>query len=277
MTASTFDSEVQRGERFEFGKNWKQFLSVLTEEHITEAMLSLEKMLGLKTLAGESFLDAGCGSGLFSLAAMRLGADRVHSFDFDPESVACTRELKRRYFPDATNWTIEQASVLDESYLTKLGQWSIVYSWGVLHHTGNMWLALENVVQLVQEKGTLFISIYNDQGELSKVWRQVKRLYNKRPLGRWLVTSIAIPYFVSRGLVADLSRLKNPALRYREYKRRRGMSITHDWFDWLGGFPFEVATPDQVFEFYAARGFALARLKTCAGSLGCNEFVFQRQ
>ncbi len=53
----------------------------------------------METLAGNSFLDVGSGSGLFSLAAMRLGADRVHSFDYDPQSVGCTKELKRRFPP----------------------------------------------------------------------------------------------------------------------------------------------------------------------------------
>src|SRR5687768_13784961 len=105
---SGFEEEVAAGQRFEFGKNWQRFLSVLDDERIAEAERSLREMLGLETLAGKTFLDVGSGSGLFSLAAMRLGAERVHSFDYDPQSVACTQELKRRYFPDTTRWTIEK-------------------------------------------------------------------------------------------------------------------------------------------------------------------------
>src|SRR5215203_6429280 len=97
----SFEEDIAAGQRFEFGKNWQRFLSVLDDERIVEAERSLTEMLGGKTLTGKTFLDVGCGSGLFSLAAMRLGAERVHSFDYDPRSVACTQELKRRYFPNA--------------------------------------------------------------------------------------------------------------------------------------------------------------------------------
>src|SRR2546426_6722959 len=111
------EQEVRAGQRFEFGANWASFLSVLDESRIEEACRSLREMLGTDALGGRSFLDVGSGSGLFSLAARRLGATRVHSLDFDPKSVACTRHLKERYFPDAAQWTVEQGSALDAPYL----------------------------------------------------------------------------------------------------------------------------------------------------------------
>src|SRR5438105_7182534 len=135
--------EIGRGERFGFGENWSRFLELLDEGRISRAEESLKGMLEVESLAGRSFLDIGSGSGLFSLAARRLGA-RVHSFDYDPKSVACTQEVRRRFYFNDPDWVIERGSVLDESYLKSLGQFNIVYSWGVLHHTGAMWQALEN-------------------------------------------------------------------------------------------------------------------------------------
>ncbi len=274
---SNYHNDVSSGQRFEFGKNWQHFLSVLDEERILVAERSLQKMLGVASLDGKSFLDIGSGSGLFSLAAMRSGAHRVHSFDYDPESVACTRELKRRYFPDAERWTIDQANVLDDHYLQELGQWDIVYSWGVLHHTGDLWHALNNVARLVKPRGQLFISIYNDQGGQSRRWRSVKRLYNTGRVGQGLVLGVFVPYFALRSAVVDALRRTNPLRNYREYKKDRGMSRVRDWVDWLGGYPFEVAKPEEIFDLYREQGFALERLKTCAGGIGCNEFVLRRQ
>src|SRR5438105_5256953 len=163
--------------RFEFGRNWSAFLSVLDDERIAIAESSLKRALEVEDLRGKTFIDIGCGSGLFSLAAVRLGA-RVHSFDYDTHSVACTAELKRRYFPNNEKWVVERASVLDPHYITQLGQFDVVYSWGVLHHTGNMWQALSNVVPLVKRPGgKLFIAIYNDLGTSTQRWRALKKLF----------------------------------------------------------------------------------------------------
>ncbi len=265
--------EVLTGERFEFGKNWSRFLSLLNEERICRAEDSLLTGLRFQNLTGQTFLDVGSGSGLFSLAARRLGA-RVHSFDYDPESVACALELKRRYFRDDGNWVIEQGSVLDREYLKRLDQFDIVYSWGVLHHTGTMWDAMDNVGKLVAPGGSLFISIYNDQGGASRRWRIVKRLYNRTPLGlRFLILIPAFFYLHTGQILRDFVRLK-PFAALRSYPERRGMSALHDLVDWVGGYPFEVARPEEVFDFYWRRRFVLTRLKTCRGDLGCNEFVF---
>lgn len=272
---SDHSSEVNSGERFQFGENWARFLSTLDESRIAVAEQSLKTMLGRNSLEGLRFIDVGSGSGLFSLAARRLGAE-VLSFDFDPQSVQCAVALRSRYFPDDPAWTIQEGSVLDATFIDSLGQFDIVYSWGVLHHTGSMWKALDLVTRLVQPRGQLFIAIYNDQGYISRYWTKIKKLYCSGPMGRWFVKAIWIPYFVLPPLLLDLVKLRDPTRMYREYKRERGMSKVHDWYDWLGGYPFEVAKPEQIFNLYKNQGFELQELITCGGGLGCNQFVFRR-
>jgi 2-polyprenyl-3-methyl-5-hydroxy-6-metoxy-1,4-benzoquinol methylase len=277
-TANSLDQhalEVARGERFEFGKNWSNFLRVVTEERVEQAVTSLKKLLGVETLAGASFLDIGSGSGLFSLAAHRLGA-RVRSFDFDGSSVACTTEMRRRFAAPNADWTIEQGSVLDQAYLSTLGKYDYVYSWGVLHHTGRMWEALDNAVDLVAPGGTFAVAIYNDQGVWSKRWTAIKRFYCSGTFGKAVVCSIYIPATVLRELAADIFWLRNPITRYTKYGRERGMSIVYDWFDWLGGYPFEVAKPEALFQFGVRHRLEMTNMTTCGGSVGCNEFVFRR-
>lgn len=263
--------------RFGFGKNWQQFLRVLDEERIHEAEKSLCEMLQVKDLAGKSFLDIGSGSGLFSLAAMRLGASRVHSLDYDPQSVACARELKQRFFSAANRWTIERGDALDKNYLSGLGTYDVVYSWGVLHHTGSMWQALENVMPLVANGGKLFIAIYNDAGQKSRRWHALKKIYNSAAFYRFALPAIFIPLNVVNGFVKDLSGLKNPLTRYRVYKKDRGMSMMRDWIDWIGGWPYEFATAAEISEFYKSRGFEVLTCVNRSGwVLGNNEFVFER-
>ena len=266
--------ELERGERFEFGENWARFLSVLDDERIAEAERSLERMLGEGALRGATFLDLGCGSGLFSLAAVRLGAARVHSLDFDPSSVGCAIELRRRYFPDAEHWTIAPGSALDRAHPPGVAGGETQ----VLHHTGDMWTAMDNATAMVAPRGRLFVSIYNDQGRRSRMWRLVKRTYNALPL------PLRTPFAVLAMAPTELRGLVGWTLRGRPWryvqtwtdrKRTRGMSRWHDLVDWVGGYPFEVATPDAVFDFCRERDFVLERLVTRQG-IGCNEFVFVR-
>lgn len=274
----THANELATGERFAFGQNWTNFLNTLNEERIQEAKKSLKEMLEVTSLEGKSFCDAGSGSGLFSLAARQMGAS-VHSFDYDPQSVACTAELKKRYFPDDPVWVVEEGSVLDSDYLAKTGQFDIVYSWGVLHHTGKMYDAIENVGRLVRTGGTFFIAIYNNMGGASKRWTWIKQMYCRlpRPLRLSFAVSVAAPIQLYSLLVYTMQGKFGLFIDERlNYKKKRGMSWWHDQIDWIGGYPYEDAKPEEIFDFCKARGFHLERLTTCGGGIGCNQFVFSR-
>lgn len=265
------DDEIVRGERFAFGANWSRFLESLNDERIERAESTLRDMLEVDSLHGMRFLDIGSGSGLFSLAARRLGAI-VHSLDYDRKSVACTTELKRRFFLNDPDWVVEQGSVLNIDNLQRLGQWDIVYSWGVLHHTGAMRQALQNVVPLVAPQGRLFISIYNDQGYISQRWAWIKRNYNRHPWMRPFLLAYGFARAWGMTMMLDLLHL-HPFVSWRRYHEERGMSPWWDIVDWIGGWPFEVATPEAIFRFYRDRGFTLQNMITRQG-YGCNEFVF---
>jgi len=262
--------------RFAFGENWLRFLGAMSEKRVELAARSLRTALGVEDLSGRSFLDAGAGSGLLSLAATRLGASRVHSFDYDGDSVECARLLKERFAPDAENWTIEAGDLIDRDYCAALGTFDVVYSFGVVHHTGAMWDALDNLTITVAPEGLMFVSIYNHQGIVSDRWRKVKRLYNRLParLRPLFAGAVWFPFearYAARGLVHQ------PREYLRTWTRRdRGMSKWHDIVDWVGGNPFEVARPEQVLEACRKQGLELVGLATVGGSSACNEFVFRR-
>lgn len=275
-SSGSFEQDIRGGTRFEFGKNWRRFLATVSDERVRASEASLAGFLRLPSLAGMNFLDIGCGSGLSSLAAQRLGA-HVTSFDFDPDSVAATKVLKSRFGEDDDTWRVVTGSALDATFMEGLGEFDIVYSWGVLHHTGDMATGLELAARRVRPGGRLFLAIYNDQGRASRGWRLIKKLYcgGPQPLKLLLVLLCFVrlwgPTFIRDALTL------NPFRTWRAYRASRGMSAWHDVVDWVGGYPFEVATPEHIFDYYRQRGFTLDALKTCAGGIGCNEFVFVRQ
>ncbi|MCL4206941.1 MAG: class I SAM-dependent methyltransferase [Pirellulaceae bacterium] len=268
--------QVRAGQRFAFGENWQRFLACLDEARIGEAEASLREMLHVTDLRNRTFLDVGSGSGLFSLAAMRLGAARVHSFDFDPQCVACAQTLKQRFFPRADRWTIDCGDILSVEYLATVPQADIVYCWGMLHQTGQMWQALENTLRLVVPGGLVYLSIYNHQPLLTPCWIAVKRLYNRLPHGlRWPLVlgylAVKTPLLMARDIVTNHGERRRASAG-----QRRGMSRFHDAADWIGGYPHQTAKPESVFRFVRDRGFVLTDLTTVGGGSGCNQFVFKR-
>jgi len=128
---------------------------------------------------------------------------------------------------------------------------------------------------LVKPGGQLFIAIYNHQGRASQRWLVVKKIYNALP--SWLRFLVLIPAFfrlwaptIFRDIVSG-----KPSSTWVSYVRERGMSPWRDVVDWVGGYPFEVAKPEDIFNLYSSQGLKLEALVTCAGGLGCNEFVFR--
>ena len=261
--------------RFKFGRNWKRYLKMLGQEDIERAKKSLMMSIKEHELSHLSFLDIGSGSGIFSRAAYELGFGRIVSFDYDNDSVDATRTLKQQATADDQTWQVLHGSVLDDKFMASLGKFDIVYSWGVLHHTGDMWKAIDNAAAAVKPGGILFIAIYNDQGWISRYWLGIKRIYVASPSAVRLMMLFAFWTYFGVGLfMSDLLRGRNPIRRH--IGDSRGMKFLTDVVDWVGGYPFEVAAPDAVINYMNGKGFAIEWIKNVGRRHGCNQYIFRR-
>lgn len=265
---------------FSFGRNWRRYVDgFLDEDKIARAQAQTSSFLGMSDLRGKRFLDVGCGSGLFSRVAHRMGAAEVVSFDVDPDSVAATRRMFERA-GSPPNWRITQGSILDREFVSGVPRADVVYAWGVLHHTGAMWDAIRNTAGLIAPGGLLFLAIYNRQEydtlrnwRGSYHWLRIKKIYNR---GGPAVRLALETWYKGKDILRMLVRLKNPVSEIRRYSSARGMSWSVDTSDWLGGLPFEFAGVDEVFNFCQRElGLELRNLKSTI-FLGCNQFLFQR-
>ena len=255
-------------ERFAFGENWRNFSKRLTNEDYLNAKKSVRELVG--DLTGKTVLDIGCGSGLFSIAASALGAKKVVGFDYDPQCVSTAKDMLEHIRPwdskiRADLIEFSANSILNDDLAVEPAD--LVYSWGVLHHTGDMYKAFEASARLVAKKGTLAIAIYNKHFT-SPVWKMIKYTYVKSPaiirkLLIWLVLIVKVPAVM-------LTSCRNP------FSKERGMSYYYDIVDWVGGYPYEYASVDEVTKFFEQHGFKLRKLIKTQGFTGCNEFVFER-
>jgi len=252
---------------FKFGENWASYSEQATAEKVEEAIQSLVDLFGAGTLDGKSFLDIGCGSGLFAIAAARLGARPVLGIDADPVSIKTSRENAERWLDDAGQVSFSKASVLDGQRMASLGTFDIVYSWGVLHHTGNMKLAIEHAADSVKPAGRMMIAIYNRHWT-SPVWKIIKWLYNSSgTVGQRVLTGMLSPViFIAKWLVTG----KDPR------HMRRGMDFKHNIIDWVGGYPYEYASVEKIQNMLEGLGFQAIKIKPANVPTGCNEFIAQR-
>jgi SAM-dependent methyltransferase len=266
----------EQSRRFGFGQNWLDFAQGLNADRIAEAERSLRRLLQSETLTGLGFLDVGSGSGLFSLAARRLGA-RVHSFDSDAASVLCTRRVRELHRPHDRDWNVEQGSILDPDYVNGLGKFDIVYSWGVLHHTGAMQQALQAAASLVAAQGLFAVALYH-RTLMCGLWRREKRWYaGASPHAQHRARTIYIAllraaFFVTR---------RDFRSYVENYQSNRGMDFLHDVHDWMGGYPYESILAPEVEALLRPLGFARVHgmdstLTTGLFGSGCDEYLYRR-
>lgn len=270
-----YENSYNNKNHFSFGKNWQSFLETLDNKKINEAKKSLVDFIGgEEKIKGKSFIDMGCGSGLFSLSAYLLDASRVVSVDVDEFSVACAKYLKEKK-NNPSNWEIIKGSALDENFIKSVGQFDIVYSWGVLHHSGDMYRAFNNVTSILKPQGLFYLAIYNDNKNkisegTSNFWLKVKKWYNNSNQFKKKIVEFFYVFYFIIGLMINFI---NPIVYIKSYHSLRGMNFMTDIRDWLGGYPYEYASIKNVIHYFNKLGFKCIRT-SAARSIGCNEFLF---
>jgi SAM-dependent methyltransferase len=263
-----------RAQQFEFGANWADFAQYIDEQRILIAERCLRDLIG-GDLSGRSFLDIGCGSGLSALAALRMGATPVHALDIDENSGATTRDLLGEHARKAA-WQASIRSVFDLDP-ERDGQYDVVHSWGVLHHTGDMDRAIRKSAALVKPGGRLVLAVYQ-RTPFCSFWRWEKRIYSRAPA---FMAAVMCAAYKSAFMTGLLLVGRSPATYISDYQRSRGMRWSNDVHDWLGGYPYESASVPQIDGLMRELGFARQNLITCSVRVGlfgtgCNQYVYRR-
>lgn len=253
---------------FDFGNNWKKYSEkYLTETELNSAKESLKRILGEDGLKGKSFLDIGCGTGLFAICACLLGSNKVIGIDINRKCIETSEDNSKRFIKNEQCIEYFQISILDDDKLESIGKYDMVYAWGSLHHTGNMWKAIDNSSKLVANGGLLWLAIYN-RHITSPVWKIIKKYFNKT--NKYNKVIIANIYLFLLLMARIVPNIRN------NFKKRRGMSLYYDAIDWLGGYPYEYASPNEIIKYFENINFEMINFSPTLGFTGCNEYLFQK-
>lgn len=260
---------------FKFGENWSSYSNLIDEDRIENSVKGLQKLLGDGGVSGKSFLDIGCGSGLHSFAALLLGAKEIVATDLDADSVATTEKVLAKHGANKP-YRVMQVSVFDLP--DKLQQtFDVVYSWGVLHHTGAMVEAISKAAAMVSPNGLFAFALYR-KTPYCGLWRAEKKWYSKASLRQQEIARAIYVMLFRLGCFVTGRHFKQYVA---EYKKMRGMEFLHDVHDWLGGYPYESISPPQVDQLLRQLGFSLERrfvrsgLMSVLGS-GCDEYAYKK-
>ncbi len=264
---------------FAFGKNWAAYAAKISEAEIAEAQNGLRRLVG-EELPGRRLLDIGCGSGVHALSALRLGASSVLAVDLDTDSVATTRALLEQRAAGGP-WEVRHESVFALSPETA-GTFDVVYSWGVLHHTGDMVRAMTKAAAMVAPGGIFAFALYR-RVWMDWFWRLEKRWYAKAsPAAQRRAQAVHVALFKAGLTVTG----RNAARYIAEYRGNRGMDFHHDVHDWMGGWPYESISDEEVEAMLVPWGFTRVRAFVRRGVIGgrevgifgsgCDEYVYRR-
>ena len=183
----------------------------------------------------------------------------------DEYGIQAAETVKQKFsslIPEHARWNIFRGSILDDALVNSMKEkGDIVYSWGVLHHTGSMYEALKNAMTFVNPQGYLIIAIYN-KAPYSGLWVKCKKIYNKSPrfLKLLYVYATVLLIYLERLLLsvkAAASGEQRPDCKGND--DYRGMSLFYNIIDWLGGFPYEYASFDEIKNFVENEGFELVK------------------
>jgi ubiquinone/menaquinone biosynthesis C-methylase UbiE len=162
-----------------YGKLWDKYE---TDEYIKEAYRIIESRFknnefDLSVLKGKTILDMGCGSGRYTIALTKTGAEKVYGIDLGKESIRKAALIAEK--SGIRNIEFDVGSVLDLPYEDNL--FDFIYSNGVLHHTENLEQGINELYRTLKPGGESFLYLYADGGIFWYSRKKMPRVMKKIP------------------------------------------------------------------------------------------------
>jgi len=212
-------------------------------------------------IEGKRILDAGCGMGVFSVVFGKKGAARVIGIDLSEEGVRRAQRAASHF--NLSNVEFREGNILRLPYPD--GSFDIVWSWGTLHHTAEPLKALEELIRVLKNGGTLFVTLYRSTklSFLHEGIRKTLRLAHRRmwPL---LAKLIALALF--------------PATLFlkRRKKARAGENLSDLVLDWYFNPVRHYYRPGEIRQLLEQEGLIIEKFLPASGRFNStSNFIFK--
>jgi ubiquinone/menaquinone biosynthesis C-methylase UbiE len=241
-----------------------RFYDVVWTEYIPEYEASENHWKMFYTpdeVKGKSVLDAGCGTGIFSIIFANNGAARVKGIDISEGSLETGRSLKEKF-------GLENIEFVKEDMLRlpfKDEEFDIVWAWGTVHHTTDPLAAITELMRVLKRGGSLFLAVYK-RTRLTFIHEIIRRTLVRTPRRMWTFLSKVMAFFLAPVVFFFKKREKS----------RKGEKLEELILDWYFVPIRHYYRPKEIQTFLEDRGFVIEKHLAASGRFdSSSNFIFK--
>jgi ubiquinone/menaquinone biosynthesis C-methylase UbiE len=210
---------------------------------------------------GKSVLDAGCGTGIFSIIFATNGAGRVTGIDISEGSLQTARGLKKKFNLENADFQKQDMLALpfsDESF-------DIVWAWGTVHHTTDPFRAITELLRILKPSGSILLAVYK-RTRLTFLHEIIRKTLLRAPRKTWKGLARVMAFFLSPVIFLFKKREKS----------RRGEKLEELIIDWYFVPIRHYYKPEEIRGFLEERGLVIEKYLPASGRFdSTSNFIFK--
>ncbi|MFQ6082591.1 MAG: class I SAM-dependent methyltransferase [Candidatus Aminicenantia bacterium] len=241
-----------------------RFYDIVWTEYLPEYEASqshLELFFKDDEIVNRTILDAGCGTGIFTIIFANKGAKKVIGVDISEGSLNTGRELKEKF--KLSNVEFQKDDMLNLSF--KENTFDIVWAWGTIHHTEDPYKAMEELIRVLKKDGIFFMALYK-KTKLTFIHEIIRRVLIKTPRKSWTILSKIMAFFLSPIVFLFKKREKS----------RKGEKLEELILDWYFVPIRHYFYPERIKSFLEKRNFIIEKFLPASGRFNStSNFIFK--
>ncbi|MFQ6107920.1 MAG: class I SAM-dependent methyltransferase [Candidatus Aminicenantales bacterium] len=209
----------------------------------------------------KSVLDAGCGTGVFSIIFARMGALSVVGIDISKRSLE--RAQRQADQLGLQNATFQKVNMLRLPFTDAC--FDIVWSWGSVHHTADPFGCLAELIRVLKPGGSLLVAVYRRTG-LTFLHETLRKGLIRLPSKYWIPFSRFLSLVAAPGI----------SLFKKRDKSRKGEKLEQLLFDWFFVPIRHSYLPEEIKSFLVKRGLVIKKYLPFSGRFNStSNFIFK--